>query len=105
MILWAFGAPIVLMMRTGGASKADWELEVGVEGVREMTVPPGRVKAAEPGRMVTGIPPIDDVKTMDEALGSRVMGELPMVATIGAGAGANSIFGMEDGVEPWSGKS
>jgi hypothetical protein len=42
------------MMRTAGAGAADSELEVGVEGAREMIVPPGRVSAAEPGRMVMG---------------------------------------------------
>jgi hypothetical protein len=70
-----------------------------------MTVPPGRVRAAEPGRMVTGLPPIDGVKTIDEALGSRVMGELPMMAMTGAAVGAATIFGMDDGVGPWFGGS
>jgi hypothetical protein len=84
-MLWAFGAPIVLIIRTGGAGGADWGLEVGVEGVREMTVPPGRVTAGEPGRMVTGLPPIVGVKTMDEALGSIVTSVLPIVAMTGAG--------------------
>jgi hypothetical protein len=97
----------MLMMRTGGAGAADWGFEVGTEGVREMTVPPGRVMAAEPGRIVKGSPPIDAVKTMDEALGSRAMGELPMVAMTGAslGAGADSMFVMEDELESWFGES
>lgn len=86
-ILWAVEAPMLLMMRTGGAAAADFESEVGVEGEREMIVPPGRVWAAEPGRMVTGKPPVDGVKTMDEASGLRVMGELPIVAMTGAGGG------------------
>jgi hypothetical protein len=104
-MLWALGAPIVLIIRTAGARAADSELEDGVEGAREMIAPPGRVSAAEPGRMVTGVPPVDGVKMMDEASGSRVMGELPMVAMTGAGAGAATGFGTEDGGELRLGKS
>ena len=52
-IVCAVEAPVLLMIRAGGAPS---DCVVGFAGEREMTVPPGRVCAAEPGRIVTGEP-------------------------------------------------
>ena len=78
-----------LIMRTGG-KVGEGKMEVA--GESETTVPSGRVRAGDPGRIVMGVP-AGGVKTRDEADGLRVMGELPIVAMtrVGAGAGAASI--------------
>ena len=94
---WGDGAPGVLIMRTGGAAAAatlEADGEFGVAGEREMMVPPGRVTAGEPWRIVMG-GPLEGVKTRDEAEGSRVIGELPTVAMTGVGIGGESGFGAE----------
>ena len=64
-------------------------------------MPPGRVMAGEPGRSVIG-GPVGGVKTKDEAEGSRVTGELPIVAMtgLGAGAGEGAAIGPRAGVWP-----
>jgi hypothetical protein len=94
-MLCAIEPPSELMMRTGARAG-----EVGFAGEREMMVSPGRVVAAEPGSIVTG-GPVDGVKTKDKAPGWRVMGELPIVAIMGAGIGdgVDAGFGAEGGVK------
>lgn len=52
-IVCAIEAPALLMIRTGGAAPG---CVGGSAGERETIVPPGRVCAAEPGRIVTGEP-------------------------------------------------
>jgi hypothetical protein len=77
--LWGEEAPGVSMMSTGAAG----DDKVGFAGDRETIVPPGSEIADEPGRIVTG-EPVEGVKTMNEAEGVIVIGELPIVAMTGA---------------------
>jgi hypothetical protein len=98
-MLCAIKLPSELMMRTGARAG-----EVGFAGERVMMVSPGRVVAAEPGKIVTG-GPVEGVKTIDEAPGWRVIGKLPIVAIMGAGtsdegeAGPGADGGVKLGLE------
>lgn len=64
-------APLLLMIKTGGEADG----EVGLAGERETIALSGRVKADEPGKRVVGEPPLEGVRTRDEAECGMVTGD------------------------------
>lgn len=96
MMVCADGVVGALMRTDPMGGKAGLAGLAGLAGARETTVPSGKVIAGEPGRRVIG-GPVGGVKTRDEADGLRVIGEVPIVAMTGLGAGAT----IGDGVGVW----